>query len=183
MSTSIEMTAEELLAMPRDGKRCELVEGELRVMSPAGNEHGAITVRLTWRLAKYIEQNHLGTVFAAETGFIVGRSPDTVRAPNIAFVSQTRLDATGDVEGYWPGAPDLAVEVTSPSDSFSEVEAKAPCWLAAGATLVWVVDPQQKNVTMYRSRDEIRVLDHDSELDAPELLPGWKVPLADVFST
>jgi Uma2 family endonuclease len=181
MSTSTAFTAERLLAMPPDGKRYELVRGELRVMSPSGNEHGAVVVRLTWRLAKHVEENRLGIVFAAETGFVISQNPDTVRAPDIAFVSQARLDVVGEVDGYWPGSPDLAVEVTSPSDSFSNVEEKALGWLAAGSKIVWVVDPKQKNVTVYRSKDDIRVLDWDSELDATELLPGWKTSVAELF--
>jgi Uma2 family endonuclease len=182
MSTSTEITAVQLLAMPGDGNRYELVQGELRVMSPTGAEHGAVVARLTWRLAKHAEENRLGVVFGAETGFLLARNPDTVRAPDIAFVSQAQREAVGAVKGYWPGAPALAVEVTSPTDSFSDVEEEALGWLAAGSQLVWVVDPRQKNVTVYRRPDDIRVLGHDAELEAPELLPHWKVPVRELFA-
>jgi hypothetical protein len=111
-----QVTADELFHMPDDGFRYELVQGELRRMNPAGNVHGRIAVRITWRLAQYVEENRLGTVYAAETGFRLASDPDTVRAPDVAFVSQARVEAVGEVEGFWPEAPDLAVEVVSPGD-------------------------------------------------------------------
>jgi Uma2 family endonuclease len=85
------------------------------------------------------------------------------------------------VDGFWPGAPDLAVEVDSPDDSFSAVEAKSLAWLAAGARVVWVVDPRQEHVTVYRSREDIVVLDRESALAAPDLLPGWQVRVGEIF--
>src|SRR5688572_16805868 len=98
-------TAEELLRVPDDGFRYELVRGELRRMTPAGNVHGRVAMNAAWPLAQYVKAHDLGTVYAAETGFILARDPDTVRAPDAAFVSRARLEAVGEVEGYWPGAP------------------------------------------------------------------------------
>jgi Uma2 family endonuclease len=175
------VTAQQLADMPQDGKRYELIQGELHMMSPSGSEHGRIGVRLTWRIAQHVARQGLGVVFAAETGFLLQTNPDTVRAPDLAFVTKARQTAAGSVEGYWPGAPDLAVEVVSPSDSFSEVEEKALAWLAADTCVVWIVDPRQKHVTVYRGRDDIAVLDCDATLAAPNLLPGWQVRVADVF--
>ena len=174
-------TAQQLAVQPANGARFELVRGELRTMPPAGNEHGRVTVRLTWRLAQHVEARELGVVFAAETGFLLETDPDTVRAPDLAFVCKSRREATGDVAGYWPGAPDIAAEVISPGDSFSDVEEKALAWLAAGTRVVWVVDPRQKHVTVYRSRDDIVVLDCSSELAEPDMLPGWRVRVCDLF--
>ncbi len=108
--------------MPDDGFRYELVQGELRQMNPAGNVHGRVTMSVAWRLAHYVDENRLGTVYAAETGFRLSSNPDTVRAPDVAFVSRARVEAVGEVEGFWPEAPDLAIEVVSPGDSFAEVE-------------------------------------------------------------
>ena len=116
------VTAEDLLKMQDPGLRHELVKGELRTMSPAGHKHGKVTVKFTWRLAQYVEANNLGVVCAAETGFLLSSNPDTVRAPDVAFISRKRAEAIGDVDGYWPGAPDLAVEVVPPHDTYAEVE-------------------------------------------------------------
>lgn len=182
MSTAIQLrTADDLIRMPDDGHRYELLSGELHRMSPAGNVHGRVAMNLAGRLFPFVTSGKLGAVYAAETGFILSRDPDTVRAPDVAFVAQQRLDETGDVRGYWPGAPDLAAEVVSPSDSWSDVTDKALAWLEAGSRLVWVVDPARKSVTVYRNADDIEVLDSTSELNAPDMLPGWHVPVADLF--
>ena len=182
MTTDLDpVTAQQLAEMPQDGKRYELIQGKLHMMSPSRNEHGRITVRLTWRIAQHVEREDLGVVFAAETGFLLQTNPDTVRAPDLAFVTKARQTAAGSVEGYWPGAPDLAVEVVSPNDSFSEVEEKTLAWLAAGARVVWIVDPRQRHVTVYRDRDDIVVLDRDATLAAPDLFPGWQVRVGEIF--
>src|SRR5437868_14984892 len=117
MSTTIQtMTADELFLMKDDGFRYDLVKGELRKMSPAGGEHGAIIVRLTVALGQYVEENDLGVVFGAETGFKLASNPDTVLGPDVAFVSNEKIPPTGIPVAYWQGAPDLAVEVISRSE-------------------------------------------------------------------
>jgi Uma2 family endonuclease len=138
-----QVTGNELLHMPDDDFRYELVRGELRQMNPAGNVHGRITVRVTWRLAQHVEENRLGAVYAAETGFRLASDPDTVRAPDVAFVSQARIEAVGEVEGFWPEAPDLAVEVVSPGDSYTDVEEKVFAWLDAGTKMVVVINSRR----------------------------------------
>jgi len=167
--------------MPDDSLRRELISGELRVMSPAGNVHGRIAMRLGALISTFVDEKSLGAVYAAETGFIIARDPDTVRAPDVAFVTQQHLEETGSVEGFWPAAPDLAAEVVSPGDSWSEVEAKALCWLNAGTQVVWVLDPEQANVTVYHSRSEISVLSGNETLKSEALLPGWSVPVERLF--
>ena len=127
------MTADELLAMPDDGYRYELVQGELIQMSPAGDEHGQVTIELAVSLHLYVKQHRLGRVCAAETGFKLESDPDTVRAPNIAFVRRERVEATGTLSGFRSGAPELVVEVLSPSDRIGKVEAKVKQWLETGA--------------------------------------------------
>ena len=119
-------TAADLEQLPDDGFRYELVRGEVRKMTPAGNEHGKIAMRVAWRLAQHVEDHGLGSVYAAETGFRLASDPDTVRAPDAAFVCQARLDAVGAVAGYWPGAPDLAVEVVSPGTALGRLRKR---WL------------------------------------------------------
>jgi Uma2 family endonuclease len=176
------LSALQLLELPDDGWRYELVEGELRRMSPAGQLHGRIAMRLAWRLAQYVEEQRLGIVFAAETGFLLHSNPDTVRAPDVAFVSAERTAGETVSPGFWPGAPDLAVEVVSPSDGYADVEEKVIDWLAAGSRLVWVVNPRRQDVAAYRSLSDIRILTGAEILEAPELLPGWSVPVRELFA-
>src|SRR5687767_8579343 len=151
MSTTAQpMTASDLLRMPDDGFRYELVKGELRKMAPAGHEQGRVAARFTWRLAQRVESDSRGAVYAAVTGFLISTNLDTVRAPDVAFVSQKRLKEVGKVGGYWPGAPDLAVEVVSPGDTYTEVEEKAIEWLEAGTLMVLALNPRRRTVTVYR---------------------------------
>src|SRR5437667_10129707 len=117
------MTAEELIELPADDYKYELVEGELIRMPPTGGEHGKLTARLARLLDEYVEAHDLGIVCGAETGFILQRTPDVVRAPDVAFVAKDRIPATGVPETYWPFAPDLAVEVVSPSDRVDDLQA------------------------------------------------------------
>ena len=182
MSAIIEtFTAEQLLAMPDDGWRYELVEGELRRMAPAGHEHGRVTLNLTWRLGQHVSTHRLGTVFAAETGFLIKRDPDTVRAPDVAFIAAGRADAARNVRGYFPGAPDLVVEVVSPSDTFSDVAEKVFEWLGAGSVAVVVVDPRRRRVTLSRSEQDIRVLGEGDTLDLSFVLPDFSIPVTQLF--
>lgn len=129
-------TANDLLRMRDDGFRYELVRGELRKMSPSGHKHGRFAGNITASLGPHAVTNKLGRVYVADAGFLLSTDPDTVRAPDVAFVSQKRLDEVGEVEGYWPGAPDLVVEVISPNDIYAEVEEKVSDWLFAGTRMV-----------------------------------------------
>lgn len=182
MSVRIQtVTAEDLLKMQDFGLRHELVKGELRTMAPAGHKHGKVTVKFTWRLAQYVEANNLGVVCAAETGFLLSSNPDTVRAPDVAFISRKRAEAIGDVDGYWPGAPDLAVEVVSPNDTYTEVEEKSLEWLAAGTQVVLVLNPRKRTVTVTRSLSDIIILTDKDTLKLEDLVPGWSIQLSELF--
>lgn len=176
------ITADDLLAMPDDGWRYELVEGELRRMSPTGQEHGVVTINLTTPLHSHVKANKLGVVCAAETGFVLSHNPDTVRAPDIAFISRERYERVGRTPKYWEGAPDLAVEVLSPSDTVRRVEGKVKNWIEAGARMVWVVSPKLQIVTVYLSLSDISVLTDKDVLTGGSLVPGFQIPVSEIFA-
>jgi Uma2 family endonuclease len=183
MSTTTQLTtAEELLSMPDDGFRYELVEGELRRMSPAGHSHGRIGMVLALALGNYVRDKKLGSIYLAETGFKLKTNPDTVRAPDVSFIRQERVEQVGDTEGFWPGAPDLAIEVNSPGDRVGEVEEKVQEWLDADTKLVWVVSPKLRVVTVYRSLTDISTLTEKDTLDGGDVVPGFQFPVAELFT-
>ena len=172
-------TAEELLRAGDVG-RCELVRGELRMMIPPGAKHGWITINLTGPILDHVKANGLGAVYAAETGFLLSRDPDTVRAPDVAFV---RADRAGPPDhGYYPGAPDLAVEVLSPDDRPGYVRDRVAEWLEAGTRAVWVVDPRVRTVAIHEPGVEPRVLDESDTLPGGDVLPGFALAVAVVFA-
>ncbi len=176
------MTAEELAQLPTGmGQRFELVKGELRTMAPTGFQHGDIVGELGMRLRQFVRSQGLGRVLGAETGFILFRNPDTVRAPDVSFVTEHRVAQVGLIKGYFPGAPDLAVEVVSPSDAAAEVHRKVGEYFKAGSQQVWVVYPDEQEVAVYRSARESVVLTATETLDGAPLLPGFTCPGADLF--
>ena len=181
MSTTEQITTAEQLLQAPGLDRCELVRGELIMMSPGGFEHGCVIMDIAAPLRDFVNQNSLGRVTGAETGFCIARDPDTVRAPDVGFVLAERVPAE-PVKGYFQGAPDLAVEVLSPEDRAGEVLAKVRDWLAAGCRRVWVVDPRTRTVSVYRSPSEIVVLSDSDTLTDDELLPGFHLPVAEIFT-
>jgi len=132
-------------------------------------------------LARHVFEHKLGKVFLAETGFLLAQDPDTIRAPDIAFIHKDHLPAAPPKEAFWPGAPDLAVEVVSPADTFNDVHEKVKTWLDAGATAVWVVNPKGRNVTVYRSATDIKTLTEDDELSGEDAVPGFRCRVGEIF--
>jgi Uma2 family endonuclease len=181
-STTALLTADELLRLPRGQYRYELINGELKTMSPSGHTHGRITMRIASPLAQFVWKHKLGEVFAAETGFRLTRNPDTVLAPDISFIREERARELRESKGYWPGPPDLAVEVVSPSEFKTDVKAKVMQWLHYGAKEVWVVDSKEETVTVHKSATDFVTLRSEQELVATDLLPGFRIQLSDIFS-
>jgi Uma2 family endonuclease len=175
------LTAEELLTLPDDGNRYELVRGELVCMAATGGRHGIIASRVDYRLRNFVEAHELGEVCAAETGFRLAQNPDTVRAPDVSFIARERLPSGEVPEGYWPFAPDLAVEVVSPSDRSDDVLAKVQEYLRAGTRLVWVFHPRTKAVMVYRANGEVLLVQGQEELSGEEVLPGFHCRVNELF--
>lgn len=174
-------TAEDLMRLSCQGKQYELVRGELVEMAPTGGRHGRVASRMNFRLREYVEGQDLGEIFAAETGFRLSRNPDTVRAPDAAFVAKDRLPPEEQLIGYPDLVPDLVVEVVFPSDSGGQVQAKVEEWLRAGARLVWVAYPETRSVVVYRALDQAMVLGQGDLLEGAPVLPGFSCPVADIF--
>jgi len=181
MATTQQITSAAQLLEAAGLGRCELIRGELVMMSPAGFQHGHVAANIIAILANFVNPRGMGAVTGSETGFLINRDPDTVRAPDAAFVRAERLPPA-DPRGFFPGAPDLAVEVLSPSDRASEVSAKVRDWLEAGAAAVWVVDPENQTVTVYRSPGEAAILGGSDTLLGGDVLPGFGVPVREIFA-
>ncbi|MBI2939990.1 MAG: Uma2 family endonuclease [Chloroflexi bacterium] len=175
------ITAEELERMPQADGRVELVRGELVGMAPAGHRHGRITGRLHGRLDAFVVKAGLGWVYSSDTGFVLARNPDTVRAPDIAYVARERAMAQAGEEGFFEGPPDLAVEVVSPSDTLVDIETKVIEYLRAGTRLVWVVNSRTRTVTVYRSLKNVRILTEAETLAGEEVLPGFATTVGELF--
>jgi Uma2 family endonuclease len=174
------MTAEELLRFKPANRRSELIRGRLIACEPAGYRHGEIAARLGRLIGNYADERSLGVVVAAETGFKIASDPDTVRAPDVGFISKRRLPRPRPA-GFAEMAPDLVVEVLSPEDRPREVRAKVGDWLAADCQLVWVIDPQRSVARIYRadgSENTVRVGGH---LDGETVLPGFVVTVSDIL--
>ncbi|MFN8474817.1 MAG: Uma2 family endonuclease [Anaerolineae bacterium] len=182
MAVQVELvTAEMLAALPDTGERTELVRGEVLVMAPAGEEHGELTIAIGAAMYDHVRQHRLGRVYGAETGFVLSREPDTVRAPDAAFVAAHRLADRPRRSGFFDGAPDLAVEVVSPNDSYQDVEDKVHDYLNAGTRAVWVVNPRAQIVTVYEPSMVARRLTVNDTLDGGDTLPGFALPIGELF--
>ncbi len=167
------------MQMPDCGP-CELVRGKLVKREYNPFQTALVATKVLRRLAEYVDEHGAGMVLPA-SGFQIAHDPDTVLAPDAAFISAERVP-NDRIEGYFDGAPDLAVEVLSPTDRAGEVLAKVLDWLDAGCRAVWVVDPETRTVTVYHSRKEIVVLGQTDELGGGEVVPGFAVSVAEIFA-
>jgi Uma2 family endonuclease len=176
-----QITAEQLLMMPDNHMRRELIAGEIREMAPPGFEHGCVASNFTAPLGQFVKKNDLGAVAVGDPGFILARGPDTVRAPDVAFVSRNRLEATPPGRGYFPGVPDLAVEVILPNDTYAEVESKVEDWLNAGCLMVVVANPRNRSLKVYRKMAEVTFLTVDDTFDGGDVVQGFRLPVREIF--
>ena len=174
------MTAEELERLDIPGKVTELIRGRLVVREPAGTNHGRIAARLLFLVGEYVYRHRLGVIFAQDTGFKIESKPDTVRAPDVAFLAQDRADQLPR-RGYAALAPDLLAEIVSPDDSRGEVLAKVGGWLAAGVRLAWVIYPERPEAQIFRADGTVSIVGADGNLEGEDVLPGFSVPLTDVL--
>ena len=175
------VTAEELFALPDDDWRRELVDGEIIRRTPTGAAHGVVTAWIGRLLHEHVSTRGLGVCCGAETGFILRRDPDVVRAPDAAFVAAHRIPDAGIPASYWPFAPDLAVEVVPPSDRLADVQAKVAEYFAAGARQVWVIDPASRTVHAHRSPRRAEVFGGDGTLTGGDLLPEFRCEVRSLF--
>jgi len=175
------LTADDLLAMPHDGRRRELVAGRVVEMAPAGFDHEALALEVGAALANWARATAAGRAVASSAGFVVSRAPDTVRAPDGAYIAADRLPRRG-ATGFCEVIPDLVFEVVSPGDRPGEVMAKAAEWLAVGVKVVWVFWPAEQVVQVWRTVTDIQRLVAGDVLTCDDLLPGFALPLALVFA-
>jgi Uma2 family endonuclease len=180
--TAVMLTADDLLALPDDGNRYELVEGTLVCMPPASYRSGVVALNLGAAMTAYVRQHRLGICSGADGGVRLRAEPDTVRAPDVSFIRADRVPPGGLEAGYFAGAPDLAVEVLSPSDRYPEVQRKVQEYLDAGTPLVWVLDPESRSATVTRADGRSTYLGSDGVLDGEDILPGFRIGLTDVWA-
>ena len=175
------MTADELLEMPDDGFRYELVRGELAKMAPTKNYHGEIAAYLAGTLIPHVRGNRLGKVYIADVGFLLAEEPAHVRVPDVGFVRRDNVERLGRPDSLWPEAPDLAIEVISPSDRYSDVEEKVFDYLEAGTQMVILAESRTRTVKVYRSPTDVVVLTEADMLDGGDVVPGWRMPVSEIF--
>ncbi len=182
MATTTPMTVDDLLAVPDDGYRYDLVTGELRRVSPVGGEASALAAGVLARLWMHVTERGLGKVFGADGTFVLFNDPRTALVPDVAFVRADRLPSEEEQRRPLHLAPDLAVEVVSSGDSMSDVMAKVCLYLEAGTPLVWVVLPRRKQVIVHQADGTMRALGLDATLDAGDIVPGFRLRVADIFA-
>jgi Uma2 family endonuclease len=174
------MTADELWLLPDNSQRRELVHGELRTVAPPGEEHAWLTANIGMLLTEHVRAQALGRVYGT-LGCKLEADPDTVRAPDVAYIRQERLSSAPQ-PGYWPGAPDLVVEVISPNDRYSEVDEKVDTWLAHGTRMVLVVNPRWRTLLVHRPGKPPRLLTEQDALDGEDVVPDWRLTVREVFA-
>ena len=174
------MTAEELLRSDVPNKSTELVRGVLVVREPPGTWHGQLAAKLLFLLGQHVYPRNAGMLFGQDTGFLVARDPDSVRAADVSFVRAENTWKVGK-RGYASMAPDLTVEILTPGENHREVRDKVADWLRAGTRVVWVIDPEREIATVYRANGTQAIVSKDGFLDGEDVLPGFSCSLETLF--
>lgn len=175
------LTAGDLLRLSSQGVRGELLRGVLCETMPAGVRHGKTVVKLSVQLEGFVGPRGLGTIVASDVGFWLEKEPDTVREPDVAFISAQRLPPDEDVPGYFEGPPDLAVEIASPSDSPRQLFDKARMWISFGASLFLIVYPEIRTIDVHQPHSPLIELSAEDTLDGGQVLPGFSCTIGDLF--
>ena len=176
------LTADDLLAMPDDGKRYELIRGVLIELPLTSHEHGMVAARFGRRMGNFAEEHDLGHGVAADTGVNVERNPDTVRAPDYGFISYERMAEPPPPRGYADVIPDLVLEVVSPNDRQPDIDAKTQMWLEAGVRLVLVAYPETREVHAHHDDGSVVRYGMGDTVVGDPVLPGFTCPVADIFA-
>ena len=174
------VTGEELYRMTGIGPT-ELVKGEIVEHMPTGHLHGDVEFTIGFFLKSYLREHKLGKVFGGETGLYTGRNPDTVRGVDVAYMSHERF-ARVQAQSYLDVAPELIVEIMSPSDAWSEVQEKLAEYFAIDVKVVWVVDPKLQQIHSYRAVDNVQIYKLSDTLTCEDILPGFAMPAAEIFA-
>lgn len=184
LETTVEkpVTVEDFYEIAFEGFRGELVGGELKETMPTSVLHGIIAGRIAIILGFFVLQNKLGEVLTAETGFRLFVDKKTVRVPDVSFLSNEKLAEIKNVNKFYDGTPDLAIEVISPSETYNDVQGKLEDYLSAGVKMVWIIRPENKIVTTYRTLSDFKILRENEELNGEDLLPNFKCNLTDIFA-
>ena len=179
MATTAAITLEELARMPEDGLRHELDAGELLVMTRTNSRHGALQTRMIWLIYEFVRRGGLGRVFS-ESGFILGRNPEILRGPDVAYVRKERLQEVPD-DGWAEMGPDLVVEIVSSSDTARQMDRKVHQYLAAGTRAVWLVYPDTESVHVFEAHGVARIVERDGVLGSAVALPGFEIRVSEIF--
>lgn len=175
-------TIDDLESLTAADRWFEIIDGELHEMAPSGFEHSSIGLRLGGMLTAFVITHRLGATTGADGGYVFSREPFVMFAPDVAFVREDRLPPREQRQQILEVVPDLVVEVVSPNDSAGEVHAKVLRYLEFGVRLVWLVHPQQRSIAVYTPDGHARVLRERDALDGADVVPGFSLPLADVFA-
>ncbi len=176
------LTAEDFLGLPKEeSKRHELVEGRLVPVCAAASRSAIVATNISTSMNSFIREHRLGICGGADWSFRLRTNPDTVRMPDVAFVRADRIPPGGVPSTAWDGAPDLAVEVLSPSNRFSEIMERVQDFFDAGTRLMWVIDPDKRNARIFAPDRAMRIAGEDGMLDGEDVLPGFTLPLAQIW--